>query len=130
MTFFKLFESFCIDEGAVFFNSAFNIVHLLLKPMDKDFPLKSSCGLLLIRNIDSKIYVTTINVSTKSSVTQYFYLVDGKYHCLMLSLIYSSMQEILLWDFLVHSPFVCCLLWLPCCAWHWVIIHFIVSAII
>lgn len=130
MTFFKLFESFCIDEGAVFFNSAFNIVHLLLKPMDKDFPLKSSCGLLLIRNIDSKIYVTTINVSTKSSVTQYFYLVDGKYHCLMLGLIYSSMQEILLWDFLVHSPFVCCLLWLPCCAWHWVIIHFIISAII
>ena len=129
MTFFKLFESFCIDEGAVFFNSAFNIVHLLSKPMDKDFPLKSSCGLLLIRNIDSKIYVTTINVSTKSSVTQYFYLVDGKYHCLMLSLIYSSMQEILLWNFLVHSPFVCCLLWLPCCAWHWVITHFIVSAI-
>ena len=96
LTFFKLFESFCIDEGAVFFNSAFNIVHLSLKPMDKDFPLKSSCGLLLIRNIDSKIYVTTINVSTKSYVTQYFYLVDGKYHCLMLSLIYSSMQEILL----------------------------------
>ena len=49
-------------------------MHLLSKPMDKDFPLKSSCGLLLIRNIDSKIYVTTINVSTKSSVTQSIFL--------------------------------------------------------
>ena len=96
LTFLSFLRVFVLMKEQFFFNSAFNIVHLSLKPMDKDFPLKSSCGLLLIRNIDSKIYVTTINVSTKSYVTQYFYLVDGKYHCLMLSLIYSSMQEILL----------------------------------
>ena len=71
LTFFKLFENFCIDEGAVFFfNSAFYIVHqsVVWAYIDMYFPLKSSCGLLLIRYIDSKIYVTSIEVFTKSSV--------------------------------------------------------------
>ena len=37
--------------------------------------------------------------------------------CNLLSI---SMQEIILWDFLVHTPSICHLLWLSCRTWYWV----------
>ena len=30
------------------------------------------------------------------------------------------LQEVILWDILVHSSFVCCVLCWPCCTWYWV----------
>lgn len=131
MTFFKLFESFCIDEGAVFLTRLLILCICCRSLWTKIFLLRAAVVYFWSETLIQKFMSQQLMSLQKVLLhSQYFYLVDGKYHCLMLSLIYSSMQEILLWDFLVHSPFVCCLLWLPCCAWHWVIIHFIVSAII
>ena len=128
LTFFKLFESLCIDEGAVFLTQLLILCICHWSLWTKIFLLRAAVVYFWSETLIQKFMSQQLK-SLQKVLLHNISKVDGKCHCLMLCLIYSSMQEILLWDLLVHSPFVCCLLWLPCCAWHWVITHFIVSAI-